>query len=294
MKKLILGLVISVMLLGAISIRDGGAQGPPLSLNLVFDKDRYQPTDPIVFELTLTNVSGSPIITSAGFSGRPFHLFLSFLGSSDGKAITATTAGSGAAEGGPPPVINGFAVELVETLASNFKLMVSVSDARILYPLKSDLYQVKATFQMVTYPAIDFTNAEGNFAKVGSGTVFTIESNLVRVSTDTVAPVISGLPASQDCGLSPPNHRLVQVATVTATDTGSGVASLVINGTSNEPENGLGDGDVGPDIFINGGVVQLRAERSGGGDGRTYTLTATAADRAGNAATASGICVVPH
>ena len=85
------------------------------------------------------------------------------------------------------------------------------------------------------------------------------------------------------------------MATVTATDAGSGVASLVITGTSSEPENGLGDGDVGPDIFINGGVVQLRAERSGTLSGRTYTLTATAIDRAGNSATAGpAICFVPH
>lgn len=37
-----------------------------------------------------------------------------------------------------------------------------------------------------------------------------------------------------------------------------------------------------------------RAERSGTGSGRVYTLRAQAADRAGNMASASATCAVPH
>jgi len=112
---------------------------------------------------------------------------------------------------------------------------------------------------------------------------------------DKTQPVIAGLP-TPGCSLWPPNHKLVQVATVTAGDGLSGVApgSFNVTGVSNEPENGLGDGDQAPDIVIAGGTVQLRAERSGTGTGRLYTLTAIASDRAGTQATATTTCTVPH
>lgn len=117
----------------------------------------------------------------------------------------------------------------------------------------------------------------------------------VTVRIDRTRPVIAGLPAA-GCTLWPPDHRLVTVASVTASDPRSGLApgSLVVTGVSSEPENGLGDGDTAPDVVIAGGTVQLRAERAGTGIGRVYTLTATATDVAGNLATATATCRVPH
>jgi hypothetical protein len=67
-----------------------------------------------------------------------------------------------------------------------------------------------------------------------------------------------------------------------------------VTGSSNEPEDGLGEGDLTPDILIDDDVVHLRAERSGTGEGRTYTVTATVTDLAGNSATAAAICAVRH
>jgi hypothetical protein len=43
-----------------------------------------------------------------------------------------------------------------------------------------------------------------------------------------------------------------------------------------------------------GFVVQLQANREGTGTGRIYTLTATAKDLAGNVASGTGTCTVPH
>jgi len=45
---------------------------------------------------------------------------------------------------------------------------------------------------------------------------------------------------------------------------------------------------------ISGGVIKLRAERSGTGSGRIYTITVTATDIAGNIATKTTTCTVPH
>jgi hypothetical protein len=109
---------------------------------------------------------------------------------------------------------------------------------------------------------------------------------------DTAPPVIFGL-STLPCNLWPPNHKLVRVAVVRATDARSGIAAFTVTGTSNEPSDGE------PDVVITGTgleprVVWLRAERQGAGGGRMYTLTATATDRAGNSASSRVTCVVPH
>jgi hypothetical protein len=69
---------------------------------------------------------------------------------------------------------------------------------------------------------------------------------------------------------------------------------LVVTATSSEPANAAGDGNTEPDVVIAGGSVALRAERSGQGVGRVYTITAVATDRAGNTTRAVSACVVPH
>ncbi len=116
--------------------------------------------------------------------------------------------------------------------------------------------------------------------------------------TDSTPPVISGLPGA-GCTLWPPNHQLVQIAVVSASDNGgSGIAAFNVTATSNEPENGLGDGDTAPDTVVTGSglgprTVQARAERSGNGTGRIYTINATATDASGNTATTTATCTVP-
>ena len=115
------------------------------------------------------------------------------------------------------------------------------------------------------------------------------------VVVDKTPPVISGMPTAA-CTLWPPNHNMVNVATVTASDLLSGVApgTFSVTGTSNELSN-----PSDPDIVItpngSGGFsVQLRADRLGTGTGRIYTLTAKATDQVGNTATNTATCKVPH
>jgi hypothetical protein len=119
--------------------------------------------------------------------------------------------------------------------------------------------------------------------------------------------VVDRTPPTINCSttpsqLGPPNHQLVPVSvTVTASDPGgSGVAGYrLLSVTSNEPDNGLGDGDTPNDI--QGWTVgvastsgQLRAERAGGGSGRVYTFRYEARDNAGNTATATCTVTVPR
>jgi hypothetical protein len=111
---------------------------------------------------------------------------------------------------------------------------------------------------------------------------------------DTQAPTIGAVSASPN-SLWPPNHkwRTVAVSYVLSDNCSSVTSSLSV--MSDEPVNGLGDGDTAPDWeVVNARTVRLRAERSGTGDGRVYTITIRAVDRAGNAATAVVRVTVPH
>jgi hypothetical protein len=105
---------------------------------------------------------------------------------------------------------------------------------------------------------------------------------------DATPPSFAGLPGVP-CTLWPPNNSLVQVASISASDAGSGVApgTLVIRASSNQ-DTAAGD------IVITGGNVALRAKRPGSQDARTYTIDASVDDLAGNRATVSSTCTVPH
>jgi hypothetical protein len=96
------------------------------------------------------------------------------------------------------------------------------------------------------------------------------------------------------CSLWPPNHKMVTVATVSASDGVSGIASFSVSAASSEAPP-LGQTDVS--VTGSGTAprsVALRAERDGNGPGRTYTITANATDPAGNSASAAATCVVPR
>ncbi|NOU88721.1 DNRLRE domain-containing protein [Paenibacillus sp. LMG 31460] len=92
----------------------------------------------------------------------------------------------------------------------------------------------------------------------------------------------------------PANHKMVTVnANLSSSDTVSGVASVVLTSiTSNEPDSG--QGDIQANIGTTDNSFLLRAERSGQGSGRIYTITYTATDKAGNKTIASVTVTVPH
>jgi predicted extracellular nuclease len=118
-------------------------------------------------------------------------------------------------------------------------------------------------------------------------------------------PVIVGIceatPPQVDIQLSqtvlwPPNHKYRVVnATVQASDNAdpAPIVSLV-SVTSDEPDDGEDDGNTVNDIVIQGDYsFLLRAERSGVGDGRVYTITYQAIDACGNVTLANATVIVP-
>lgn len=94
-------------------------------------------------------------------------------------------------------------------------------------------------------------------------------------------PVCTAVTASP-AELWPPNHKFVVVTLAGATDPDGDKTTLTITGvTQDEALNGLGDGDTAPDaatVAGRGDQVQLRAERSGTGDGRVYRISFSVSD----------------
>ena len=97
--------------------------------------------------------------------------------------------------------------------------------------------------------------------------------------------------------LWPVNHKLVRIdVEVTAID------NLDLNPVisfesvvSTEASNANGDGNTDDDIVINeAGEIFVRAERSGSGEGRFYTITYRATDNSGNVGFGSADIAVPH
>ncbi len=110
---------------------------------------------------------------------------------------------------------------------------------------------------------------------------------------DRQAPVVNNV-STTPSRLWPPNHKMVDVAVgFDLSDSCGGTCALTVS--SNEPPNGTGDGETSPDwSVVDSHHVQLRAERSGKGNGRTYTLTLTCTDAAGNATVKKTTVFVPH
>ena len=162
--------------------------------------------------------------------------------------------------------------------------------------LPDGTYTARAHFAgLITMPGGQTVQVDDEVYNPSTATAILIVDN----QSPTPVPPASVTPSI----LSPPNHKLVNV-TVTArfTDANFGYARI-ISVTSDEPDNGLGDGDTPGDVVFSSDPVfptppvptsgpitvnltlQLRSERAENnrfGPGRTYTITVQGFDLAGN------------
>jgi hypothetical protein len=155
---------------------------------------------------------------------------------------------------------------------------------------------------------VTITNDAPTFFPLGDTTVtFTATDDAGNSSScSAVVTVVDTTPPEITVTLDktrlwPPNHKLETIsATVTVTDTCDPNPTFMLTSiTSNEADNGLGDGDTandiqGADFGDDDTSFQLRKERSGKGNDRVYTITYTARDSSGNTTDAVVTVTVPH
>jgi hypothetical protein len=119
----------------------------------------------------------------------------------------------------------------------------------------------------------------------------------VIIVQDTIPPVITKGTVSP-AKLWPPNHKMVPIGFNLVVKDACCLSNWkIVSVTSNEPiGSGNGSGNTDPDWIITGDQgLSLRAERSGQGNGRIYTITVQAQDCAGNPSAPMTLTVrVPH
>jgi len=120
-------------------------------------------------------------------------------------------------------------------------------------------------------------------------------SDTVQVAVNnTVPPTIDQVIATPSI-LTPPDHRMVDVTigSFVRPACGAAVTCEIVSVTSTEAVNGKGDGNTAADWIITGPLtLQMRAERSGTGPGRAYTIVVRCTDTFGNSSMRSVVVKV--
>jgi uncharacterized repeat protein (TIGR01451 family) len=95
--------------------------------------------------------------------------------------------------------------------------------------------------------------------------------------------------------LWPPDHKMVDIEIGYVVTDNCGPVTNSLSVSSSEPVDGLGDGDTAPDWqVVDAQHVRLRAERSGKGTGRIYTVTVTSTDSSGASSSRAATVLVPR
>jgi hypothetical protein len=125
---------------------------------------------------------------------------------------------------------------------------------------------------------------------------FASSDSVVITAVDSTSPNVAAVSASPNVLLQA-NHQMVPVSISASVSDNCDATTVcqIISVTSNEPVEGLGDGDTSPDWEITGNLtVNIRAERSAHGTGRLYTITVQCSDSSGNVSTKAATVNVPR
>ncbi|HEY0141630.1 MAG TPA: HYR domain-containing protein [Thermoanaerobaculia bacterium] len=255
--------------------------GPPalvLPANIVEEADSASGT---VVNFVASTLDGSPV-TCTPPSGSTFALGTTVVNcsatNSDGTSAASFTV---TVMDTTPPAINAPAVFFEATSAAG----------------ANATYSVTATDLVDGNVAVSCTPASGSFFPFGETEVtctatdsrFNGDSAVFTLTVqDTTAPEIVSISATPG-SLWPPDHKMVNVvvAVVAVDAVDPSPVSTILSVSSNQPQNGTGDGDTPNDWTITGPLtLQLRAERSGGKE-RIYTITVQTIDINGNIATST-------
>jgi len=232
---------------------------PTISIGNVTAAEGTSGTTPFAFAVTLSNASDQPVTVNYT--------------TADGTATTADndySAASGTLTFAPGQ--------------TSQPIVVSVNG--------DTKFEPNETFTVMLSVPTNATIVAGT----GTGTIQNDATTVPKpTGTLTVTPGV----------LWPPDHKLVTVAATITLIADPKATVKLISITSSEPDSGLGDGDKPNDIqTISGQPIsaaygtdarrfQLRAERSGRGPGRTYTVTYQLSNAFGSI-TLTARVLVPH
>jgi hypothetical protein len=258
------------------------------------------------FNVTVTN--GAPILSLPedifAQATSPAGAVVTYVATSDDSPVTCTPA-SGSQFPMGQTIVNCSATNAFGTTSGMF--VVSVDDTAgpvLALPTEVNAEATSASGAVVTYTAtatdavdgpvaIECTPASGSHFAMGATEVTCSASDLQGIITtgtftvnvrDTTPPTVVSISVTPN-QIWPPNHKMVpvQVSIVAVDSVSANPTSMITSITSNQPQNGLGDGDTGPfDWTILGALnAEVRSERIGTND-RVYTIVVETRDEAGN------------
>jgi predicted extracellular nuclease len=177
----------------------------------------------------------------------------------------------------------GVLTDLIETL---------LPEERYSYVFEGNsqtLDHILTTSSLLTLPIeheYDVVHVNAEFADQASDH----DPQVARFCLDTTPPTVSVSPDT----LWPASHKYVTVEVTVSDNADPTPTATLLSVTSNEPDNGDDDGDTVNDIVtVDDFTFKLRAERSGIGTGRVYTITYQVTDACGNSTVASATVTVP-
>jgi hypothetical protein len=238
----------------------------------------------------------------------------------DDTIVSVAVSPSSSAEGGANlvytftrtgPTTSALTVNFSVGGSASFPADYSQSGAATFTPPTATVnFGVGSSTATVTVTPLSDCEVEGNETVVftvqpgagyGVGSPSTATGTIVN-TPDSTAPTITLIP-NVNMVLWPPNHDYTSVAVTDFVASASDDCDPTVNVnsvyilkiTSDEVEDGAADGNTLNDIVIGATckTAQLRAERSGSGDGRVYTITFKVKDSSGNFTTATVKVTVP-
>jgi len=233
--------------------------------------------------------------TTAQDNGAQFRVMVSNPAGSATSGMAALTVDS------PPTIVTPPANQkVVVGQTATFSITAS-GTAPLSYKWQKNGADINgATLASYTTPAATAQDNGAQFRVVASNSAGKATSNPATLTVNSPPECSPTLRVSLSPDtLWPPNHKLVQITATLETSDGcdANPAVTLESITSNEPDNGLGDGDEPNDIqAVGGGPIPfgtylrsflLRAERSGMGAGRVYTVNYMVRDASGNKSLAS-------
>lgn len=271
--------------------------GAEVTLNASEPYDPYG--DPLTYTWTWNGGSATGVTSTAIFPPGTTTVTLTV---SDGQ-FNATDAVNITVQDTTPPIVNAGPDVTMEqesyartqvtlfgtvTDAASTQFNFTWSEGEVVLAMETNASNTTLTYTFnlgVHIITLTATDEAGN----------TASDNVTVTIVDTTPPQITATATPNI--LWPPNHKYVEVkVTVTVNDTCDPSPNItLVSITSNEPDNSKGDGNTVDDIvIIDDFTFKLRAERSGTGSARIYTITYKAMDASGNYAMISVTIEVPY